>query len=214
MKILLTAFEPFGGDTVNPALEAVALVPDKIGDIQIVKLTVPTVFYKSISVVAEAVEKERPDAVLCIGQAGGRSELTPERVAINMDDARIPDNEGNQPIDRPIFPDGTPAYFSTLPIKAMVKAIRDAGIPASVSNTAGTFVCNHLMYGLLYTLKRKYPGIRGGFMHVPFATSQVIRRSTPAPSMSIKDMVCGIESAIGAIGEYDSDIASAEGRIS
>ena len=150
MRILLTAFEPFGGETMNPALEAVKRVADHVGGTEVIRLTVPTVFYKSIAVVSAAIGIEKPDAVLCIGQAEGRCDLTPERVAINLDDARIPDNEGNQPIDRPIFPDGAPAYFSTLPVKAMVRSIRNAGIPASVSNTAGTFVCNHLMYGLLH----------------------------------------------------------------
>lgn len=208
MKILLTAFEPFGGETINPALEAVKLAAENIGDIAVIKLTVPTVFYKSISVVTAAIEAERPDAVLCIGQAGGRCELTPERVAINLDDARIPDNEGNQPIDRPIFADGAPAYFSTLPIKAMVRSIRAAGIPAGVSNTAGTFVCNHLMYGVLYTLEKQYPGVRGGFMHVPFAPSQTAHRSAPAPSMGIQDIAAGIEAAIRAIAAYDHDIAA------
>lgn len=195
MKILLTAFEPFDSETVNPALEAVKLVADKIGGADIVKLTVPTVFQKSVDVVTAAIESEKPDAVLCIGQAGGRSEMTPERVAINIDDARIPDNEGNQPVDCPVVPDGAPAYFSTLPIKAMVKAIRDAGIPASVSNSAGTFVCNHLMYGLLHTLAKKYPNVRGGFMHVPYAPCQVVERPF-TPSMSISDIAAGIEAAI------------------
>ena len=199
MKILLTAFEPFGGDTINPALEAVQLVPERVEDVEIVKLTVPTVFYRSIDVVAAAVEAQRPDAVLCIGQAGGRAELTPERVAINLDDARIPDNAGGQPVDRTIFPDGAPAYFATLPIKAMVRAIREAGIPASVSNTAGTFVCNHLMYGLLYTLEKHYPGVQGGFMHVPFAPSQTVERGGNVPSMSIRDIASGIEAAVRAI---------------
>ena len=128
MKLLLTAFDPFGGSPINPALEAVKLVANQIGDVQIVKLEVPTVFGKSIDTVAAAMEKEKPDAVLCIGQAGGRYDLTPERVAINLDDARIPDNEGNQPIDVPIFRDGAPAYFATLPIKAMVAKIREAGL--------------------------------------------------------------------------------------
>ena len=118
------------------------------------KVEVPTVFHKSIATVAAAIAKEKPDAVLCIGQAGGRYDITPERVAINLDDARIKDNEGNQPIDVPIYEDGAPAYFSDLPIKAMVQHIREAGLPASVSNTAGTFVCNHLMYGVLYTWQR------------------------------------------------------------
>ena len=164
MKLLLTAFDPFGGESVNPALEAVKIVQEQVGTVSVVKLEVPTVFGKSIETVAKAIEEHRPDAVLCIGQAGGRYGLTPERVAINLDDARIKDNEGNQPIDTEIFADGEPAYFATLPIKAMVQAIREAGFPASVSNTAGTFVCNHLMYGVLYTLAKSYPGVRGGFM--------------------------------------------------
>lgn len=212
MKLLLTAFDPFGGSPINPALEAVKLVADQIGDVQIVKLEVPTVFGKSIDTVAAAIEKEKPDAVLCIGQAGGRYDLTPERVAINLDDARIPDNEGNQPIDVPIFQDGAPAYFTTLPIKAMVAKIREAGLPASVSNTAGTFVCNHLMYGVLYTLAKGYPGVKGGFMHVPFVPSQTVNRPTPAPSMCQQDIARGIEAAIAAIRENESDIATVEGH--
>lgn len=212
MKILLTAFDPFGGEPINPALEAVKLVSDKIGDVEVVKLEVPTVFGKSIATVASAMEKEKPDAVLCIGQAGGRYDLTPERVAINQDDARIKDNEGNQPIDKPIFEDGAPAYFATLPIKAMVQAIRNAGVPSSVSNSAGTFVCNHLMYGVLYTIAKKYPGMKGGFMHVPFVPSQVVNRPTPAPSLNMKDIAKGIEAAITAIAENEVDIAAAEGK--
>lgn len=212
MKLLLTAFDPFGGSPVNPALEAVKLVADQIGDVQIVKLEVPTVFRKSIDTVAAAIDQVKPDAVLCIGQAGGRYDLTPERVAINLDDARIPDNEGNQPIDVPIFEDGEPAYFATLPIKAMTAKIREAGLPASVSSTAGTFVCNHLMYGVLYTLAKKYPGVKGGFMHVPFVPSQTVNRPTPAPSMCVQDIARGIEAAIAAIGENDSDIAAVEGH--
>lgn len=141
MKLLLTAFDPFGGEKINPALEAVKRVQDKIGDLEIVKLEVPTVFYKSIDTVANAIEKEHPDVVLCIGQAGGRFDLTPERVAININDARIPDNEGNQPLSGSIFEDGENAYFSSLPIKAMVAEIRKADIPASVSNSAGTYAC-------------------------------------------------------------------------
>lgn len=212
MKLLLTAFDPFGGEPINPALEAVKLVADKIGEVEVVKLEVPTVFGKSVQTVAAAIEKEKPDAVLCIGQAGGRFDLTPERVAINLDDARIKDNEGNQPIDVPIFEDGEPAYFTTLPIKAMVAKIREAGVPASISNTAGTFVCNHLMYGTLYTLAKGYPGVRGGFMHVPFVTSQVVNRAASAPSLGLSDIVKGIEAAIAAIGENTMDIRSVEGK--
>lgn len=212
MKILLTAFDPFGGEAVNPALEAVKLVADKIGDVDVVKLEVPTVFGKSIDTVSAAMEKEKPDAVLCIGQAGGRYDLTPERVAINLDDARIKDNEGNQPIDQPIFADGEPAYFTTLPIKAMVQAIRKVGVPSSVSNSAGTFVCNHLMYGVLYTIAKKYPGMKGGFMHVPFVPSQVVNRPTPAPCLNMKDIAAGIEAALAAIAENEADIVAVEGK--
>ncbi len=212
MKLLLTAFDPFGGDSVNPALEAVKLVKDTLGSIQVVKLEVPTVFKKSIATVQAAIEQEKPDAVLCIGQAGGRFDITPERVAINIDDARIKDNEGNQPVDEPIFADGAPAYFATLPIKAMVQAIKDAGLPSSVSNTAGTFVCNHLMYGVLYTLAKKYPGIRGGFMHVPFITPQVVGRPS-TPSLSLPDVVRGIEAAVEAIGLHLNDVKIPGGTI-
>lgn len=210
MKLLLTAFDPFGGSPINPAQEAVKLVADRIGDVEVVKLEVPTVFGKSVAAVIAAIEGEHPDAVLCIGQAGGRYGLTPERVAINIDDASIPDNEGNQPMDTPIFSDGAPAYFSTLPIKAMVAAIREAGLPASVSNTAGTYVCNHLMYGLLYTLAKHYPGVKGGFLHVPFVPSQTLQHA--APSMSCRDIARGIEAAITAIAQHDTDIAAPEGK--
>ncbi len=207
MKLLLTAFDPFGGDAINPALEAVKLVADKIGRFDIVKLEVPTVFRKSIDTVAKAIEEEKPDVVLCIGQAGGRFEITPERVAINVDDARIKDNEGNQPIDIKIFEDGENAYFTTLPIKAMVEAIREANLPAAVSNTAGTFVCNHLMYGVLYTLAKKYPHIKGGFTHVPFIPAQVARRTPVAPYMALEDIKRGLEAAISAIDKnFDADI--------
>ena len=213
MKLLLTAFDPFGGDAINPALEAVKLVSTKVGKFDIVKLEVPTVFRKSIERVAEAIEAEKPDVVLCIGQAGGRFEITPERVAINIDDARIKDNEGNQPIDTKIFEDGESAYFATIPIKAMVKAIRDAGLPASVSNTAGTFVCNHLMYGVLYTLAKKYPGIKGGFTHVPFIPEQVVGRTPVAPYMALEDIKRGLEAGIKAIGEnFDHDINENGGK--
>ena len=207
MKLLLTAFDPFGGDAINPALEAVKLVADKIGRFDIVKLEVPTVFRKSIDTVAKAIEEEKPDVVLCIGQAGGRFEITPERVAINVDDARIKDNEGNQPIDIKIFEDGENAYFTTLPIKAMVEAIREANLPAAVSNTAGTLVCNHLMYGVLYTLAKKYPHIKGGFTHVPFIPAQVARRTPVAPYMALEDIKRGLEAAIAAIDKnFDADI--------
>ena len=211
MKLLLTAFEPFGGDTVNPAQEAVAQVADRIGDAEIVKLSVPVVFGKSVAVVREAMARVQPDVVLCIGQAGGRFGLTPERVAINIDDARIPDNEGNQPLDQPIFADGDPAYFTGLPVKAMVAAIREAGVPASLSYTAGTYVCNHLMYGVLYHIAKEWPAMKGGFMHVPFLHEQIMARPN-TPSLSKADIVKGIEAAIRAIVENAEDVHHAMGQ--
>ena len=198
MKILLTAFEPFGGEAINPAKEALALVSDEVAGARIIKMEVPVVFGKAIETVLQAMKKEKPDAVLCVGQAGGRAGMTPERVAINIDDARIPDNAGNQPVDSPIFPDGAPAYFSSLPVKAMVQMIRDAGVPASLSNTAGTYVCNHLMYGVLYHIDKSFPGMKGGFMHVPFMHEQVMDKQN-TPSLSREDIACGIEAALQAI---------------
>lgn len=212
MKLLLTAFDPFGEDKINPALEAVKLVADKIDDVEIIKLEVPTVFGKSIDLVAKTIDEVKPDAVLCVGQAGGRFEITPERVAINVDDARIKDNEGNQPVGSKIKDDGENAYFSNLPIKAMVKEIKDAGIPGAVSNSAGTFVCNHLMYGVLYHIFKNNLGIKGGFVHVPFIPEQVVNRPSAQPSLSIEDIKRGLEAGIKAIGKYDQDIDTIEGK--
>ena len=208
-KLLLTAFTPFDGERINPALEAVKLVKDKIGNLEIVKLEVPTVFGKSIETVREAIEREKPDFVLSIGQAGGRAEITPERVAINLDDARIPDNEGNQPIDEPIFPDGENAYFSTLPVKAMVEAIRKEGLPSSLSNSAGTYVCNHLMYGVLYYLDKR-PSMKAGFIHVPYIPEQV-KDKKEMPDLPLSDIVRGLEAAIQAVEENELDLKKAFG---
>ena len=213
MKILVTAFDPFGGESINPALEAVKLMKDHIDGAEIVKLEIPTVFRKSIDKVAEAILKEDPDVVLSIGQAGGRFEVTPERVAINVDDARIPDNEGNQPIDVPIYEDGAPAYFATLPVKAMVEAIKSAGLPSSLSNSAGTFVCNHIMYGVLYQIEKMGKNIRAGFIHVPFIPEQVARRPAPAPCMSMVDIAKALEAAVSAIVKHDKDIVAVGGKI-
>ncbi|MFS8998862.1 pyroglutamyl-peptidase I [Streptococcus sp. HMSC034E03] len=206
MKILVTGFDPFGGEKVNPALEAVKSLPSVIHGAEIRWVEIPTVFYQSAEVLEAEIVRYQPDVVLCIGQAGGRASLTPERVAINQDDARIPDNQGNQPIDTPIRLDGQAAYFSTLPIKAMVQAIKEEGLPATVSNTAGTFVCNHLMYQALYLADKKFPNMRAGFMHIPYMTEQVINKPNTA-SMNLTDIVRGIEAAIGAIVEYkDKDL--------
>ena len=209
-KLLLTAFTPFDGEKINPALEAVKLVKDKIGNLEIVKLEVPTVFRKSIEVVRIAIEREKPDFVLSIGQAGGRAEITPERVAFNLDDARIPDNEGNQPIDEPIFPDGENAYFSTLPVKAMVEAIRKEGLPSSLSNSAGTYVCNHLMYAVLYLLDKNYPKTKGGFIHVPYIPEQV-KNKKEMSALPLSDIVRGLEAAIQAVEEHQEDLKKSYG---
>lgn len=206
MKILVTGFDPFGGEKVNPALEAVKSLPSVIHGAEIRWVEIPTVFYQSAEVLEAEIVRYQPDVVLCIGQAGGRASLTPERVAINQDDARIPDNQGNQPIDTPIRLDGEAAYFSTLPIKAMVQAIKEVGLPATVSNTAGTFVCNHLMYQALYLADKKFSHMRAGFMHIPYMTEQVINKPNTA-SMNLADIVKGIEAAIGAIVDYkDKDL--------
>ena len=198
MKILLTAFTPFDGESINPALEAMKLLPDKIGQLEVLKLEVPTVFGKSARLVLETIEQEKPDYVLSIGQAGGRAEITPERIAINIDDAGIPDNEGNQPVDRPIYPDGENAYFSTLPVKAIVEAIKREGIPASISNSAGTYVCNHLMYSVLYSIKKNALPIKAGFIHVPYIPEQTVNKKDKA-SLSLEEIVRGLEAALRAV---------------
>ncbi|MCT1716071.1 pyroglutamyl-peptidase I [Dermabacter hominis] len=211
MSILVTAFDPFGGEKINPALEAVKALPAEIAGEEVITVEVPTVFGKAIEAATAAIEKHQPSAVLCVGQAGGRFDITPERVAINIDDARIPDNDGNQPIDEPVV-DGAPsAYFATLPIKAMAAAIRDAGVPASVSNSAGTFVCNHIMYGVLHHLATEGPkGTRGGFVHVPFIPEQTVGKPGQ-PSLSTETITEGLTAAIRAIAENASDVATVEG---
>ncbi|MBM6614551.1 pyroglutamyl-peptidase I [Desemzia sp. RIT804] len=202
MKILVTGFDPFGGEKINPALEAVKGLADTIKGAEIKKLEIPTVFGKSAEVVKKAIEEFQPDYVLNIGQAGGRFAISPERVAINVDDARIADNEGNQPIDAPIKEDGDAAYFTQLPVKAMVTAIKNAGIPGAVSNTAGTFVCNHIMYQVQYMIHTNFPEIKGGFIHVPYIPEQVVDKAGQ-PAMSLSDMTKGLTAAIEAVVEFD-----------
>lgn len=200
MKILVTGFDPFGGEAINPAIETVKRLPDTIAGAEIIKKEIPTVRHKSLQVIDEAMAEYDPDVVLSVGQAGGRSEITVERVGINVDDFRIPDNEGNQVIDEPICPGGPDAYFVTVPIKTMVRRIQSRNIPASVSNSAGTFVCNHVTYGVCHLISRKYPGKRSGFIHIPFLPRQVVDKPN-MPSMSQELMVEAIEAAIEAIVE-------------
>src|SRR5256885_193624 len=183
MKALVTGFEPFGDDPINPALDALHRLPRRLGDTEIATWILPTVFGRALDALDNALTATRPDLVLAVGLAGGRAALSLERVAINLDDARIPDNDGGQPIDRAIVPGGPPAYFATLPIKAAVLALRREGLPAIVSNTAGTFVCNHVFYGLMHLAATRRPTLRGGFLHVPYLPSQATKHDG-APSMA------------------------------
>lgn len=211
MKILVTGFDPFGGDTINPALEAVNLLPYEIQGHTIEKLEIPTVFNKSKVTIENKLKATHFDIVLAIGQAGGRFELTPERIGINIDDARIPDNEGNQPIDEMIQSSGDAAYFSNLPVKRMTEAIKTTGVPARLSNTAGTFVCNHILYQLGFLQATQFPNIKFGFIHVPFIPEQVTDKPEQ-PSMSIQTIAKGLKAALESIIESDEDIKVALGE--
>ncbi len=211
MKILVTGFDPFGGEKINPAIESVKLLPDCIAGAEIIKLEIPTVVFKSLHKIKEAIIKHDPDVILSIGQAGGRPDITVERIGINMDDCRIPDNEGNQPVDTKVFEDGPDAYFATIPIKAMVKNIQEAGIPASVSNSAGTFICNHVLYGVRHMCETDFKGKRSGFIHIPFMLEQVLDKKN-MPSMDINVIAKAIEKAIEAIVKNDTDIKVSGGK--
>lgn len=195
---MITGFDPFGGEKTNPAIEAVKRLPAVIAGATVVPLGIPTVFGTCAEVVRQAIITERPDVVLSVGQAGGRSALTPERIAINLDDGRIPDNAGFQPVDQPIQPNGPAAYFTQLPVKAMAQAIRQAGLPSHVSTTAGTYVCNHIMYEVQHLRATEFPQLQAGFIHIPFLPEQVVQRSG-VPSLSLTDDVRGLTAAIRAI---------------
>lgn len=211
MKVLITGFDPFGGEKINPAWEAVRALPDNIDGIEVVKLQIPTVFKKSAKKLFENIDSVKPDVVICVGQAGGRYEFSVERVAINLDDGRIPDNDGYQPVDSPVFEDGENAYFSTLPIKAIVEEVKKDGIPAAVSNTAGTYVCNHIMYSLLYYLNKNNLNIKGGFVHVPFIPEQVVEKKN-TPYMELTRITKALEISIKAIRDYEKDLVISGGK--
>lgn len=211
MKILITGFDPFGGEKINPAWEAVNALPDEVDGVEVIKVQIPTVFKKSAQKLFETIDAVKPDAVICVGQAGGRFDFNVERIAINVDDARIPDNEGKQPIDVKIFEDGENAYFASLPIKAMVEEAKKAGVPASVSNTAGTFVCNHIMYSLLYYINKNKLNIRGGFIHVPYISQQVIGKKN-TPYMELTTATKGWEASIRAIKNNLVDVKVTGGK--
>ncbi|ABS22324.1 pyroglutamyl-peptidase I [Bacillus cytotoxicus] len=209
--VLLTGFDPFGGEKINPAWEVAKALHEKEGNgYKVISKQIPTVFHKSIEQLESYIDEFNPELIICIGQAGGRADITVERVAINVDDARIPDNENYQPIDVPIIEDGPVAYWSTLPIKAIVKKLREEGIPASVSQTAGTFVCNHLFYGLMHRLAIKNKSTRGGFVHIPFLPEQASLHANQ-PSMSLSTIIAGIQLLIEVALQVEKDIVECGG---
>ncbi|MCY7305342.1 MAG: pyroglutamyl-peptidase I [Rhodoferax sp.] len=212
--ILLTGFEPFDGDAVNPSwLLAQALHGRQVAGHRIVASRLPTAFGASAALLARLIQVHRPALVLCLGLAGGRQALSLERVAININDARIPDNLGGQPVDTAVIPNGPAAYFSSLPIKAMLLAIRETGVPAEVSNSAGTFVCNHVFYALMHLLTtgRGLRRVRGGFMHLPWLPGQALAHQSAA-GVALPDMVLGLRAALRAAllhtGETDIRLAA------
>ena len=210
--VLVTGFDPFDGEATNPSWDVCNRLPRMIAGIRVETCRVPCEFRRAIEVVADAIGRYRPSLVICLGQAGGRTHVSLERVAINVDDARIADNAGAQPIDERIAPNGPPAYFTTLPVKAMTAAMRAAGVPAEVSNSAGTYVCNHLMYGVLHVLAGSGSSARAGFIHLPYAEEQVLAKPGK-PALAVATMAKGVEAAIGAALERTHDIAAAEGKL-
>lgn len=198
MKILVTGFDPFGGETVNPAWEAVRRLPQTIDGAEIVTMMIPTIFGKAPEEILAEVERVHPDAVISVGQAAGRTAITPERIAINCESASIADNAGFQPDEQPVVPGGPDGYFSLLPVIKMVEAIQAEGLPGKISNTAGTFVCNHVMYHLLHACHTRYPGMISGFVHVPCIPEQ----NTDHPErfgMELSDIVRGLKAAVWAV---------------
>jgi len=195
MKVLVTGFEPFGGEEINPSWEAVSRLPDRIEGAEIIKHQLPVTFNGVRKVLPRLIIDKKPDIVILTGQAGGRPNITVERVAINVMDSKIPDNEGFAPEDEPVFGGAPPAYFATLPIKAIVGALRKEKIPAGVSNTAGTYVCNAAMFTALHTIAVAGMETKAGFIHVPFSHEQALEKQRP--SMAVETMEKAFEVAIG-----------------
>lgn len=210
--MLITGFDPFDKETVNPSWEAAKQLNGLETDEAIITAEqIPTVFRTALDTLRQAILKHQPDIVICVGQAGGRMQITPERVAINLADARIPDNEGHQPIDEEISPRGPAAYWTGLPVKRMTAKMKENGIPAAVSYTAGTFVCNYLFYGLMDHISRTSPHIRGGFIHIPFIPEQTIDKT--APSLSTDTIVRALRIAAVTAAQYDEDLKSPGGTL-
>jgi pyroglutamyl-peptidase len=226
MRLLLTGFEPFAGDTRNPSAElvaAIAAAPPR--HLTLATCILPVAFARLDAALDAAIATARPDVVLSLGLAGGRDAMSVERIAINLDDARIPDNDGGQPLDHPVVADGPAAYFATVPVKAMVAAMRAAGAPAQVSHTAGTFACNHVFYRASHlaavAAQDSRPAMRAGFIHLPYLPEQAAghRRAmgggvsgAGAPSMALATMLAGLRAAIGALAAT-ADIGAAEGAL-
>ncbi len=198
MKILVTAIEPIDKEPINPTMMMLERLSSDFGGHEIIKQVLPTTFGESAEIALARIAEFEPDAVLCLGQAGGRAAMTLERVAINVNDATIPDNAGAQPVDEPVVPDGPVAYFSTFPNKAIVSALREAGIPAAISNSAGTYVCNQILYAVLHFIAENSLPAKAGFMHAPYLPVQVAGKPN-MPSMNLDDMVRALEIAIRVI---------------
>ena len=212
---LLTGFEPFGGESINPSWEvARALDGERIGEALVVARQLPCCFGEAAGALRAMLDELQPRWALALGQAAGRSDFSIERVAINVDDARIADNAGAQPVDVPVVAGGPAAFFATLPIKAMVAGLREAGLPASISQTAGTFVCNHVFYALMHALQAR-PDVRAGFMHLPLLPEQAARHPAGHASMPLGTLVQGVRRALGiAVEHWGEDAHQAEGQVS
>lgn len=193
-KLLITGFDPFGRETINPSWEAVRRLPDRIGEIEIAKMQIPTVFGKAFERVLEAAGNLQSDFILSVGQAGGRKDVTPEVIGINLREASIPDNEGNLIQNEPVVKDAPAAYFSTVPVREMVKNIKEAGVPASLSYSAGAFVCNDVLYSLLHHFDGTT--VRAGFIHVPFLPEQAKEN---VPSMTLDNIVLALTKCVEAL---------------
>ncbi|WP_068784039.1 pyroglutamyl-peptidase I [Paenibacillus phocaensis] len=195
-KLLLAGFEPFGGEPINPAIETVRRLRGcEVGSYEVVGLELPTVFGQSLERLLEAIKETEPEVVIALGQAGGREGISFERIAVNLSDAAISDNAGNQPVDVPVVPEGPAAYWTTLPVKRLADRLGAVGIPASLSLSAGTFVCNHLFYGLMHHIAVSGKPIRGGFIHVPYLPEQA-ERHPGTPSLSLEQLIAGLKVAI------------------
>lgn len=211
--VLITGIEPFDGESLNPSWEAARRMDGlEIGGARVVARQLPCVIGKVVDVLRQAIDEVRPDLVICLGQAGGRSDVTVERVAINVVDARIPDNEGHQPIDEPVVQGGPAAYFSSLPIKAIVRDLRAGGVPASVSLTAGTYNCNTIFYGLAHFIATERPALRGGFVHVPYLP-EMATRHPGAPSLALEVLLHGVKIMVATSLAVTQDVKLSGGAL-